>query len=125
MMPGPTYGVPMSAGSSYGGGVMMNTSPYTAQFPVNYQGGLGVPMDSYGRSRSASFSYPQQYAQYPQQYMQPTYMPGGVTTSTTGLPGGGQLVIIQKPKKSKRHHRRSRSSDGEYDDNMSSRSSRR
>jgi len=105
---------------------MISPPPYANQFPVAYQGGM-VPQMDYSRSRSASYSYPQQYGQYPQQYqqqyMQQPYMPG-VPTSATSLPGGGSLVIIQKPKKSKRHHRHARSSDGEYDDNRSSRSFR-
>jgi hypothetical protein len=143
-IPGSSYGVPMSAGSSYGGGVlsssygagglsssygagglnssygaggMLSSSPYTSQFPVTYQS--GVPMD-YTRTRSASFSYPQQY--YPQPYVQQPYMPGVATTANT-MPGGGQLVIIQKPSK-RRKHRRASSPDMEYD-KYSSRSSRR
>lgn len=93
----------------------MMSPPYSAQFPVNYSGGLNVPME-YARSRSASFSYPQQY--YPQQYMQQQpYMPGVPTSAP------GSLVIIQQPKK--RKSRRLRGSDGDYEDNMSSRSSRR
>jgi hypothetical protein len=124
----PTHGMP---GSSYGSMPMGMgiSSSYSASSPMDvassYQGStLGAPMD-YPRSRSSSFSYPQQtYSQqgyqqgypqqgYPQQgYPQQAYPYMGSATSL-GVPAASPTTIIIHKKKHK-HRKRSRSSDRDY-----------
>lgn len=137
----PAHGVPMPPGSAYGSMPMsMGISPpYSAPLPMDvassYQGStLGVPVN-YSRSRSSSFSYPQQpytqqvYSQqgYPQGYPQQGYQQGysqqvyppqpyigsAMSTSSMGVPAAAPTTIIIHKKRSK-HHKRSRSSEPDY-----------
>jgi len=126
------HGVALPPGSSYSSMPMIGP-PYSAPLDVasSYQGSsLGAPVD-YSRSRSSSFSYPQQgYPQqgYPQQgygysqqgYSQPaypayapSYMGSAMSSSSMAVPASTAptTIIIHK----KRHkHRRSRSTDPGY-----------
>ncbi|KAF8972927.1 hypothetical protein BDZ97DRAFT_1778400 [Flammula alnicola] len=113
-------GVPMSAGSAYGTPMTMGVSPsaYNTSMPPgiasSYNGStLGVPM-GYPRSRSSSFSYPQQTP----------YM-GTAMSMPVGMPmqQPGQTIVIHKPRKHK-HSKRSHSSNPDYDDRHSHHSSR-
>jgi len=131
-------GIPMSTPYPHGVGqgyssMPMIGPPYSDPLDVasSYQGSsLGAPVD-YSRSRSSSFSYPQQgYPQqgYPQQgygysqqgYSQPaysayapSYMGSAMSSSSMGVPGvAPTTIVIHKNKKHK--HRRSRSTDPGY-----------
>jgi len=114
------HGVPLPPGSSYGSMPMINP-PYSGALDVasSYQGSSLGAVD-YPRSRSSSFSYPQQgYPQqgYPQQgygysqqgYSQPAYSAyapsyaGSASGMATAPP---TTIIIHKSRKSK--HRGSR-----------------
>jgi len=88
-----------------------NALPQVYQLPrgdPSFNGAL-VPASSFGRARSASFSYPQQYATQP---MQNGY---GNTPYTQAYPRGvqpEQTIVIQQPRKHRhkhRHRHRSRS----------------
>lgn len=138
----PTHGVALPPGSGYGSVTGMGISPPYSDFAPSYQGStLGHPAD-YSRSRSSSFSYPQQvypsqqayppqqaYPQqvYPQQvYPQQVYsqqgypatpyaMGSAMSTSSMGMPAAAPTtIIIHKNKKHKHRGHRSRSSDPDY-----------
>lgn len=124
------HGIALPPGSSYGSMPMIGP-PYSAPLDVasSYQGStLGAPVD-YPRSRSSSFSYPQQgYPQqgYPQQgygysqqgYSQPAYSAyapsymGSAMSSSSMVPTPAPTTIIIHKKKHR--HRRSRSTDPSY-----------
>ncbi|KAF4621291.1 hypothetical protein D9613_000567 [Agrocybe pediades] len=134
------YGTPVSMGM---GGAYSAMPPGVAS---SYQGStLGVPGD-YSRSRSSSFSYPQQPYMGTAMSASGMGMPMGTAMSAgmgmpmgtpmsagMGMPMGtamsasgmgmgmpqGQTIVIHKPRRSKhRHHskHRSHSSDGDYRD---------
>lgn len=86
-------------------GAPNNAPPQVYQLPrgdPSLNGAL-VPASSFGRARSSSFSYPQQY---PNQPMQPSY-----GNPPYGYPQGvqpGQTIVIQQPPKKHRHRQRHR-----------------
>ncbi|PPQ89515.1 hypothetical protein CVT25_012187 [Psilocybe cyanescens] len=118
-------GTPTGSGSAYGTmpvsmGINPPYSPVPPGVASSYHGSsVGVPT-GYPRSRSSSFSYPQQpYTGVPMS-ASGMGMPMGTSMSASGMGApmgmpGAQTIVIHKSRKHKhRHHKRSRSSDGGY-----------
>lgn len=124
------HGVGLPPGSSYSSMPMIGP-PYSAPLDVasSYQGSsLSAPVD-YSRSRSSSFSYPQQgyhhhqqgYGYSQQGYSQPaysayapSYMGSAMSSSSMGVPAPAPAPTTIIIHKKKHKHRRSRSTDPGY-----------